>query len=258
MPLRYLGLTWRALTSRGHFSGVEAHVLFPAGLIGLLAARMRRLPLVVYAHGADVRVTAQENLLYRRLASYVARHADAVVTNSEATAELVRRLGREAVVVPPGVDLKRFRPTPRPQTRRILYLGGKRYHKGYDRAIGIADTLLGPHLKEVDPASMPEVIAAHDVVLVPSRSEPFGLVAAEAIACGRWVVAANVDGLREVVTEGVNGTLANADGFASALSAVPDYDPEQVSATASRFSLEMHQRNMQAIWNELRAPTGDR
>ena len=105
MPLRYLRLLWSALTARGRFVAVEAHVLFPAGLIGLLAARVRGIPLIVYAHGADVRETAQQNRIYRFLARGWRRSADAVATNSQATADLIRDLGREPVVIPPGVDL---------------------------------------------------------------------------------------------------------------------------------------------------------
>ncbi len=48
---------------------------------------------------------------------------------------------------------------------------------------------------------------AADVVLVPSRSESFGLVALEAAACGRPVVAAAVGGLRSVVDHGHSGFL---------------------------------------------------
>ena len=48
---------------------------------------------------------------------------------------------------------------------------------------------------------------AADVVLVPSRSESFGLVALEAAACGAPVVAAEVGGLRALVRHGRTGYL---------------------------------------------------
>jgi len=46
-----------------------------------------------------------------------------------------------------------------------------------------------------------------DIVVVPSLFEGFGLVAAEAMAAGKPVVASNVDGLAEVVVDGVTGIL---------------------------------------------------
>ena len=48
---------------------------------------------------------------------------------------------------------------------------------------------------------------AADVVLVPSRSESFGLVALEAAACGAPVVAAEVGGLKALVRDGRTGYL---------------------------------------------------
>jgi D-inositol-3-phosphate glycosyltransferase len=56
-------------------------------------------------------------------------------------------------------------------------------------------------------ARLADFYSAADVVLVPSRSESFGLVALEAQACGTPVIAAEVGGLRYVVADGVSGFL---------------------------------------------------
>ena len=248
---RYLSLLWRSSTVRGPFDGVEGHFVLPSGLVALLAARLRRLPMVVYAHGGDVREMAQRNRLMRLAARAVIRGADAVVTNSTATADLVLQLGAVATVVPPGIDPSRFHPQPLPAQRRVLYLGGEFEHKGVDVARRLADTLVGPGIRELDPREIPELMAAHSVVLVPSWAEPFGLVAAEAIASGRWVVARAVGGLRDIVTDGVNGRLVHDADFAGALAGVPDYDPETLAATAHFFTIEQHRAGMAGIWKRV-------
>jgi D-inositol-3-phosphate glycosyltransferase len=63
---------------------------------------------------------------------------------------------------------------------------------------------------------LPTYYQSADVLIVPSRSESFGLVAAEAQGVGLPVVAANVGGLRYVVEDGVSGFLV--DGWEP-----PDY-----------------------------------
>lgn len=252
-PLIYALLFIDALRAPGPVRGVEAHMLVPTGLVGLAVARLRRVQLVVYAHGRDVRDWDRKPPPIRWFTRLVARRADRVVTNSQDTAGWLRRLGVEPIVEPPGVDLARFPVTPRPPRRRVLYLGGRNARKGYPVAAELADTLVGPWLRDVEPDEIPTLMAGHDVVLVPSVAEPFGLVAVEAIASGRWVVASDVGGLRDIVIDGVNGTLVADGDFAGALARVPDYDPAAVAATAGRFSLERWQAAMALVWDDLLA-----
>ena len=58
------------------------------------------------------------------------------------------------------------------------------------------------------------------VVVMPSRREPFGLVATESMATGTPLVAASVGGLQEIVTDGHDGLLVaseDVEGFANAI-----------------------------------------
>ena len=64
---------------------------------------------------------------------------------------------------------------------------------------------------------------AADVVVVPSRSESFGLVALEAAACGVPVVASAVGGLQSLVDHGKTGFL------------VPDRDPRRFADAIARI-----------------------
>lgn len=252
-PWRLIHFTWRGLTARGPFDGVEAHILYAAGWVGMLVARLRGLPLVVYAHGTDARSYFTWGPGYRFFVRQVVHGADLVVTNSEDTAAYLRRIGREPVVIPPAYDDALFVPSPRPSGAhgRVLYLGGTTPGKGHDVAERYATTLAGPGIRDLAPAEVAGQMAAHDIVLVPSHHEGFGIVAAEAIGSGRWVVARDAGGLRDIITDGVNGTLVRDDDWAAALASVPDYDPFALARTVERYRLSAWQAAMAAAWNTL-------
>lgn len=85
-----------------------------------------------------------------------------------------------------------------------------------------------------------------DLVVVPSRSEAFSLVVAEAFAAGLPVVATQIGGLRELVCEGENGWLVAVDdapGMARAIeSAARDPDRRRRMGAAGRRFYEAQLR----------------
>lgn len=63
-------------------------------------------------------------------------------------------------------------------------------------------------------------IKACDIVIIPSKREGFGLIAVEAMACGKPIVCSNVDGLRSVVNDaGIKCNLI-VEEFASAIKTI--------------------------------------
>ena len=75
-------------------------------------------------------------------------------------------------------------------------------------------------------ADLAQWYRAADLVVVPSYSESFGLVALEAQACGTPVVATAVGGLRTSVADGISGVL------------VDGHDPKAWSSVISRLLQE--------------------
>ncbi|MGV8083176.1 MAG: glycosyltransferase [Coriobacteriia bacterium] len=128
--LKYVGLSLRGLLKglRGGFDVVHAHYLFPTGAIALVPARLRRRPLVLFAHGSDVLFSAGPWPV-RSLARRAVLSADCVVAPSLALkADIVSRFGAEpqrVEVIPSGIDLEVFCPGERSEARQAVGLGGE-------------------------------------------------------------------------------------------------------------------------------------
>ncbi len=106
-----------------------------------------------------------------------------------------------------------------PGLRRVLQVvivggpSGRQQRADPDRMRELAAQLGIGDLVRFEPPCPQEELAcwyrAATVMLAPSHSESFGLVALEAQACGTPVVAASVGGLRTVVRDGESGVLVD-------------------------------------------------
>lgn len=112
-------------------------------------------------------------------------------------------------------------------------------------------------------SDVPRLLAAIDLVLMPSRSEGLGLAAIEAVAAGRPVIAFAVGGLPEVVVDGVNGRLVRSGDHQAFASAVVETlrDPAQrlsyargAASSAQHFGVEAHVRRLIDCYRMTLAP----
>jgi len=125
---KYAGLLGRTVVTalRSRFDAVHAHFLFPTGLVGWLAAGLRGVPLVLFAHGSDVLFASRGGIIGRATRRSI-RAADVLVAPSAALAEEIREAlgdcGPRVEVVPMGVDVALFAPGDRSMARRRTGLG---------------------------------------------------------------------------------------------------------------------------------------
>jgi glycosyltransferase involved in cell wall biosynthesis len=199
----------------------------------------------------------QHNAVTRDLVWFVERHPDLrISTVSELQAQELTASGATRVhVIPNGIDLTLF-PFHAAGRGGLAYLGRMEEEKGPDIAVrvalelGLELTLAGPmsdheffdaeirpqlddrirYIGTVDHDRKTDLLGGADCVLMPSRwDEPFGLVAAEAMACGTPVAGLRSGALPEVIGPGVGGYVADDE-------ARPDPSPRRGPRAIRRSS----------------------
>jgi glycosyltransferase involved in cell wall biosynthesis len=206
---------------------VHAHWL-PSALPALATGK----PFVVQLWGTDVELAKRASWGARRLV----RRAQGAIVASHALAADARELGaREVWVVPSGVAIPNDVAEPA-EPPHVLYAGRLSEEKGVrelaDATAGlplvvVGDGPLGALFPDaagfVPPAGLGAYYERASLVVCPSRREGYGVVAREAMAYGRPVIASSVGGLVDAVEDGVTGLL------------VPPRDPRALREAIERL-----------------------
>ena len=271
--LRMARLVW-ARVRRWRPDVVHVHSTYAGFVLRPLLALVPDRPRVVYcAHGwaFDRRAPRWLNRAVAVVERVWARWSDAVVCISQHDRDSALRAGiapQRLIVVVNGIGELPSAAAGAPAAGhwpaaalRVLFVGRLDRQKGVDilyealRRLGerAAAVVVGSAVvadeKAADPPlnvhitgwlSRDQIGALYEaaqVLAVPSRWEGFGLVALEAMRCGRAVVASRVGGLPEVVEDGVSGALfepEDASALADLLGSLSDATLSAMGAAGRR------------------------
>ncbi len=245
----------------GRFDVVHVHEP-PAPLVSWDAATFRDAPVVGTFHAYSTKPFPNHmaNLLGGRR---IFNQLSARIAVSEAAAWTGRRwFGGDYTIVPNGVDLEAAPAGPKPEADhlRLLFVGRAEERKGLPVLLTAFEalvehvpsklTVIGADPEEVfrrvtDPEAASRIdvlgkvtddslwrqLGEADVLCAPSLAgESFGMVLIEAMAAGTPVVASEIAGYRDVITDEANGLL------------VPPADPQALAEELQRLWHEPERR----------------
>jgi glycosyltransferase involved in cell wall biosynthesis len=196
--------------------------------------------------------------------------SDAIIAVSKYIAtQMCADIDQKVEVIHNWVDINHFTPFKRGEkiestnkALRLLFVGNPAKRKGSDLLLNLASMLgdgfdiycLGGlrqnfklsklpsnvrFISRVLPESMPDIYRMMDVALVPTRYEPFGYVALEAMACGLPVLGFDSSGTAEVCVHGETALLSSMDNLdqlvVNAWRLAEDHDLRGKLGAAGRF-----------------------
>ncbi len=234
-----LGHLMRETLDSERFDVVHVHCpLTP--VLPYLALHHASCPVVGTFH-SRVHPGALSKLTWRAQQRYLDRLDAAIAVSRACLLPFARRLDADFRIIPNGVDVERFgrgRRLRRFQDGKmnVLWVGRVEPRNGLDtmiaafaelrthleaRLLVVGDGPLLPRYRALVPEELaedvifagallderPDWYASADVVCAPATLATFGVTLLEAMAAGRPVLASNIEGFREVVSDGENGDL---------------------------------------------------
>ncbi len=210
---------------------IHSHYAFPQGCVGGLLRNKFSIPHILTLHGSDALIL-KNTTIGKYFFKYSVKNSDKIICVSNYIKnQLNDKIKDKAVVIYNGINREHL--YYESDDNFGLFVGAFVPQKGVDiliKAIEDIDfnfKLIGDgklykkienyivnnkltHIQLLGKKSFNETASFMrkcSFLIVPSRSEGFGLVAVEAMACSKPVIASDVGGLKEVVIDGYNGLL---------------------------------------------------
>lgn len=243
---------------------IHAHTGYPDGAAGAMLASRLGCPLVITEHASFVGRLVADPAIRRRYADAIAMASRLVIVSRTLAAELIELMPEvesKVVVIPNAIDVEAFRLSSGPAGpgAELLFVGYRKPSKGIETLLrafarvhqgrpkltlrlvgrsptseiedqwrriagelGVADAVVldGP----ADRAGVADALARASLFVHPSPRETFGVVAAEALAAGVPVVAADSGGVTEILGDHPDSVGA----------IVPPDDPEALAQGIER------------------------
>lgn len=240
------------LSKRYRIDAIHAHWIIPQGTLAVAVRKVlgEQPALACTLHGSDL--FALKGALFNRIKRWTAGGIDHLTVVSHAMREPVAALGSTAPisVIPMGVDLRqRFTPPPSTISRKpfeLLCVGRLVPGKGIHHVIEALPRILnkypaarlvivgeGPERPRLaalasrlgldaciefagalNHASLAEHYRRASLLVSASLQEGFGLVLVEAMGCECPVLVADLPAVRDIVKDGVTGTLCQQESSA--------------------------------------------
>lgn len=259
------------------FDLIDAHYFYPDGVAAALVSLFVRLPLVISARGSDVNVLPCY-WGPRKLIQWAGRRANAVVAVSETLRKKILSLGippERTYTLRNGVDTGFFKRSSSQTNANssdslaLLSVGNLVELKGHHLVIealaqlpdsvkltvvgsGPEDAVLRQLARELEleervsfvsnvlQHELVEIYSRSDLMVLASSREGWANVILEALACGVPVVATNVGGAKEAITDSVAGLVIDersATAIAKAIEEVcqKGFAPEAASDYAQSY-----------------------
>lgn len=253
----------------GEFQPDAIHLMTegPLGWAARSVCRKRGIPFTTWYHSHfQLYVDARLHGLLRPILALMRRFHSSAVRTMVSTESLRRELAslgytHPIVIVPLGVDVETFVRNPAPSLQSLnkpvfLFFSRLAPEKNPEEflKLDLPGTKLvigdGPDRVKLEKkygrknifvgykrgTELIDWLSLCDVLVFPSRTETFGLVALEALACGIPVAAHDVMGPRDIITKGKDGYLG--DDLREAALKCLELSPADCRATALRYSWE--------------------